>query len=178
MGSKSKSMIDALGDFQGIERVEKYLNFCADLYSDPERREWSSAVIPYLTVVSHSTSPPHPSVTFRFTVQSAHTNGLGNLHGGCTSTLFDIATTLPLLLISKPGYWWHLGVTRTLNVTCLRPVPVGSVVDIECEILQVGKRLCTLRGVMRSVVANGGKGPALTVCEHGKVSTDEPVAQL
>ena len=67
-----------------------------------------------------------------------------------------------------------MGVSRTLNVTYLRPVPVGTEVDIHCEILQVGRTLCTLKGVMKRT----DNGAVLAVCEHGKFNTDPPPAKM
>ncbi|KAH9885892.1 HotDog domain-containing protein [Xylariomycetidae sp. FL2044] len=171
-------MLKATDGYEGIERVNRHLKFSRDFYEKyPDAKDWSSSIFPVLSIVSHSTELPHPSITFRMTVQLMHTNGLFNLHGGCTATIFDMCTTFPLHLISKPGYWRTLGVTRTLNVTCLRPIPMGSTVDIECEIVQVGRKLCTLRGTMRSVREDGEQGAVLALCEHGKVSTD-PVETL
>ena len=132
-------------------------------------------------MVSHSASLPHPRITFRFVVQPVHCNALGNLHGGCTATIFDLCTSMPLGLVARPGFWQWMGVSRTLNVTYLRPVPAGSQVHVECEVLQVGRKLCTVRGVMRLVEGDeeGVKeGPVLAVCEHGKVNTDPPAEKL
>jgi acyl-coenzyme A thioesterase PaaI-like protein len=64
-------------------------------------------------------------------------------------------------------------VSRTLNTTYLRPAPLGTEVRIECEIVQLGQRLCTLRGTMR----RASDGAVLATCEHGKVNTD-PVAKV
>ncbi|KAI0479531.1 Thioesterase/thiol ester dehydrase-isomerase [Xylariaceae sp. FL0804] len=172
MGSKSVGLIKDMAGLEGIERIKEYMEYSVSLSEDPEQREWSGSILPHLSIISHSSAPPHPRVTFRLTVQPAHANGLRNLHGGCASTIFDVCTTLPLHLIAKPGYWEYLGVSRTLNVTFLRPVPVGTTVDIECEIVQAGKSLCTLRGTMRAVTADGKPGPVLAICEHGKVSID------
>lgn len=63
------------------------------------------------------------------------------VHGGCIATLFDTTTTAALLPNSKPGFWSAAGVSRTLNVTYLRPVPVGTTVIIENEVTHAGKRL-------------------------------------
>lgn len=113
------------------------------------------------------------------TVQPEHINGLGNLHGGCAATIFDVCTSLLVHLVASPSFWPNSGVTRTLNVVCLRPAPRGSVVDIECDIVQIGKRLCALRGIMRAVGPDGaeGQGAVLMTCEHGKVSI-APVAKV
>ncbi len=143
-----------------------------------QSKAWSTSIIQNLTVVSHSATPPHPRATFRLTVQPMHDNGLGNLHGGCTSTIFDICTTFPLQMMSRPGFWQYGGVSRTLNVTYLRPVPVGTTVDVECEVVHAGQRLSSLRGVMRTATTDETKGPILAICEHGKVNTDPPAQKL
>ena len=66
---------------------------------------------------------------------------MNNLHGGCTATIFDFCTTTALFPMSKPGFWEYAGVSRTLNVTYLKGVPVGEVCMVECEVVAIGKRL-------------------------------------
>lgn len=130
-----------------------------------------ATLIPSLKLESTNPSGPHPSCTFTFTVQPDNCNRMKNLHGGCAATLFDYCTTLPLALINKPGFWQSMGVSRTLNVTYMRPVSVGEQVTIQCEVVQVGKKLATLRGVMR----RKSDGLLLAACEHGKVNIDPEV---
>ncbi|KHN94187.1 thioesterase family protein [Metarhizium album ARSEF 1941] len=134
--------------------------------------EWMSKLLPHLTVSAASPDAPAPSVTFAFTCLEEHCNRLGNLHGGAAATLFDLCTTLSLALINRPGFWQFLGVTRNLNVTYFRPVPVGEEVVIECEALQVGKRLATLKGVMK----RRRDGAIVSIAEHLKANIDpEPM---
>ncbi|KAI0449044.1 Thioesterase/thiol ester dehydrase-isomerase [Xylaria acuta] len=178
MANRSEGPNDEAKAQEARQKLDDYLRLFVDILSNPEHHEWSSSIIKHISIVSHSVTPPHPRATFRFTVQPIHANGLGNLHGGCTSTIFDVCTTFPLQMISRPGFWQHSGVSRTLNVTYLRPVPVGTTVDIECEIMHAGKRLSSLRGVMRTATDDGTQGPVLAVCEHGKVNTDPPVEKL
>ncbi|KAI2632676.1 HotDog domain-containing protein [Hypomontagnella submonticulosa] len=172
------ALLEMFKPLKGIKKVEAYLEWATKYYKDPEQHEWMASITPYLSIVSHSSSLPQPSITFKFTVQPIHDNGLGNLHGGCAATLFDACTTLPLHLISKPGFWQLTGVSRTLNVTYLRPIPVGTTIHVHCEILSVGRRLCALRGEMRAVNEDGKEGPLLAVCEHGKANTDPPAEKL
>ncbi|CZS92237.1 related to thioesterase family protein [Rhynchosporium agropyri] len=132
---------------------------------------WAASLIrENLVLVSASTNPGR--TVFSYTVQPSHCNRLGNLHGGCTSTIFDMCTTSALAPIAKPGFWAFAGVSRTLNVTYLRPVPVGEKVLVESEVVHAGKRLCSLMGVIR----RESDGAVLATCEHGKVSIDPPAS--
>ncbi|KJZ79143.1 hypothetical protein HIM_01294 [Hirsutella minnesotensis 3608] len=135
--------------------------------------DWMATLVPHLAVHSASASMPHPSVTFTYTIQPDHCNRLGNLHGGAAASLFDFCTTMPLAIVNRPGFWQYLGVTRTLNVTYLRPARCDHEVLIECSVIHVGKKLASIRGVMRSK----SDGKILSLCEHGKVNID-PGANL
>ncbi|KAI1172998.1 Thioesterase/thiol ester dehydrase-isomerase [Nemania sp. FL0916] len=143
-------------------------------------RDWSASIISAISLISCSAAPPHPRAVIRLTVQPAHANAFGNLHGGCAATIFDVCTTFVLHVISRPGFWQVGGVSRTLNVTYLRPVPVGTTVDIECEVVNAGQRLSALRAVMRTVEEeeDGKEGVVLAICEHGKYNTDPPLKKL
>ncbi|KAG7119114.1 Acyl-coenzyme A thioesterase 13 like protein [Verticillium longisporum] len=141
--------------------------------------DWMSSTHPHLTL--HSTAMPgtspgtqHPTATFAFTVPPSHANGLNNLHGGAAASLFDYTTSLSLALVARPGAWQHLGVSRTLNVTYLRPVPVGTDVLVQCEVVAAGKVLSALRGTIR----RKSDGAILVVCEHQKFNTDPPAAKM
>lgn len=133
-------------------------------------------LLPHLHFVSAASPPSSPTlrVTFRHTVQPEHCNGLGNMHGGCTATLFDFCTSVAIAASPdlRPGFWSRLGVTRTLSTTYLRPAPRGEAVLIECEVAHLGRRMCALRAVMTREV----DGALLATCEHGKVNTDPPAA--
>ncbi len=134
-----------------------------------DNQGWGASLFrTHLKLISATSSPG--TTTFSFTVGPEHCNRLGNLHGGCIATIFDICTTTSLAPIAKPGFWAYAGVTRTLNVTYIRPVPEGMKVVVESEVVHAGKRLCMLKGVMRKET-----GEVLASCEHGKVSIDPEV---
>ncbi|KAG9231732.1 HotDog domain-containing protein [Amylocarpus encephaloides] len=161
-------------DLSAEEKVKAliFANADEEMYTDGELGWGASLLLSHLTLLSATSSPPR--TVFRFTVAASHCNRLNNLHGGCTSTLFDWLTTSALACIAKPGYWQYAGVSRTLNVTYLRPVPEGEVVLVESEVVHAGKRLCALKGTMR----RERDGEVLAICEHGKVSIDPEVAKM
>lgn len=123
-------------------------------------------LVPQLRIHTLQPTMPHPAASFLLTIQREHCNNMGTLHGGCTATLFDICTTLPLAFITRPGYWDMLGVSRTLSISYLSAARVGDEVVVECEILQVGKKLAAIKGVMRKKK----DGKIIATCEHGKYS--------
>ncbi|KAL3959472.1 thioesterase superfamily domain-containing protein [Purpureocillium lilacinum] len=143
------------------QKIDAWLHTIAQ---DSQGKNWMSDWVPLLRVRSVRPNDPRPGVTFAFTVQHEHCNNMGTMHGGCTASIFDVCTTLPVAFAMAPGSWEMLGVTRTLNVSYMLPVFVGDEVLIECEILQIGKKLAALRGVMRRM----GDNAIVATCEHGK----------
>ena len=66
------------------------------------------------------------------------------------------------------------GVTRTLNVSYLRAVPIGTTVRIRSQVLHCGKLLALIQGAMTSV---DGKTVYCT-CEHHKANVPTPPEHL
>lgn len=93
-----------------------------------------------MTLVSASFTPT-PRVTTRITVSPSLCNILGNLHGGATALIFDTSTTLSLALVMREGFWQWAGVSRTLDCVYLDSVKEGETVEVEAEIVRVGRRL-------------------------------------
>ncbi|KAB5572508.1 thioesterase superfamily protein [Coniochaeta sp. 2T2.1] len=162
----------------GQERIQLFIDLhAADEQKSPESRSWMAEILPHLSLISSSpASPPNhgPRLTFRFDVKHVHSNAIGNMQGGCISTVFDYTTSLALGMMNRPGFWFFLGVTRTLTVTVLRPVVVGEAVLVECEVVHAGRKLAHIKGTMR----REGDGAVLAVCEHDKVNSDPPVEML
>ncbi|KJX93538.1 hypothetical protein TI39_contig4297g00007 [Zymoseptoria brevis] len=124
------------------------------------------------------------TAVFTALVPSEYGNHRQSAHGGAIATLFDSLTGCTLALISEPGYWVSRGgitlvsepgywdgreVTRNLQINYFRPVPVSEKIRIECEIVNAGKRLATVRGLMM----RDSDGTLLASCLHDKFN---PVA--
>ncbi|KAK2028053.1 thioesterase superfamily protein [Colletotrichum zoysiae] len=166
-----KSVFDAK---TGEERIKAWLDLDKDDAGNFASSSWMGPLTPSISLVSTSLAPA-PSATFAFTVRPEHCNRSGNLHGGAAATLFDALTTMALALVNdRPGYWQLLGVSRTLACSYLRPAPAGEECLVECEIVQVGRLLCHLRGTLR----RKRDGSVLATCEHHKFNTDPPASKL
>ncbi|KAF8460420.1 HotDog domain-containing protein [Kalaharituber pfeilii] len=175
IGSQGKVIHGApVGDTLTLfERVQAFLNamcddagngFGSNLIRDGHLVLTSARLIP-------TPSGPTSVLTFELTVHDFLCNRMGNLHGGATALLIDVTTTCALVPIAKPGFWQYAGVSRNLSVTYLRPAPMGSTIVITAEVVQAGKTVCTVRGV----VTDKKSGKVLSIAEHGKISIDPPM---
>jgi acyl-coenzyme A thioesterase 13 len=89
------------------------------------------------------------------------------MHGGAAGVIFDMATTTALCPIARPGFWEFMGgVTRTLNISYLKAVPIGVTVRLISRVVSVGKQMAMVRGEMTSL---DGKIIYCTA-EHHKVN--------
>ncbi|KAH8762377.1 thioesterase superfamily protein [Hyaloscypha finlandica] len=150
------------------ERIKAYYH---SVTSDPKYCGFDVRPLSLLSLAS--ISPTTPTVTWTFTVTSSLCNKDGNLHGGASSTIFDNLTSTALFTIGKPGFWDNLGVTRFLAVSYFRPIPQGTQVVLECEVVAAGKRMAQVRGTMRN-----DEGKVCASCLHEKVQTGGPSASL
>ena len=140
----------------------------ARLSNDDGRRD-SFDSAPLREVDFVSASAKSKSTHFSFTVCQSLCNNSGNLHGGATATLFDSLTSSALFTVAKEGYWDIPGVSRTLTVTYLRPMPEGMKVFVDCELMAAGKNLANIRGWMKS-----GDGKICATCVHDKSAVRLP----
>lgn len=119
----------------------------------------------HIRLVSASKSP-RTTCTFELVITDHFSNRMGNMHGGAVALVFDMTTTMCAAPLARRDFWWFGGVSRTLSVTYMRPVRMGTTVEINCEVLQMGERLATIRGEFR----DKADGKLLCVCEHNKAS--------
>jgi acyl-coenzyme A thioesterase 13 len=89
------------------------------------------------------------------------------MHGGAAAVIFDMATTTALCPLARPNYWEFMGgVTRTLSISYLRAVPIGTTVRLSSHVVSCGRQMAMIRGVMTSL------DEKITYCtvEHHKVN--------
>ena len=79
---------------------------------------------------------------FEIEVLPGLSNSIGRMHGGAVALLADMSTTMATAPVSGNGFWEHGGVTRTLNITLLQPILLGTILKVECTLRSIGKRLC------------------------------------
>ncbi|KAF2637700.1 thioesterase family protein-like protein [Massarina eburnea CBS 473.64] len=107
------------------------------------------------------------SVSFELYMSPNFSNLNDVMHGGAAGVIFDMATTSALCPVAQPGYWEFMGgVTRSLNISYLKAVPIRTKVLLSSRVVSVGKQMAMIRGVMTSL---DGKITYCTV-EHHKVN--------
>ena len=107
------------------------------LESNLDHDDFAYQLCKNMTVVSAS-QMPKTRVVSRLTVTRLMCNPAGTLHGGAICTLVDVCTTMALATARR---WDNPGVTRTLSTTCLVPVFPGEEIEVEGEVLQIGKKM-------------------------------------
>ncbi|KAF2730329.1 thioesterase family protein-like protein [Polyplosphaeria fusca] len=107
------------------------------------------------------------SVEFELYVSPNFSNLNDVMHGGAAGVIFDMATTTALCPLARPGFWEFMGgVTRTLSISYLRAVPIGTTVLLSSRVVSTGKTMAMIRGTMTSL------DKKITYCtvEHHKVN--------
>jgi len=118
-----------------------------------------------ITSVTSETSTSNAKVTYSLAIPPLYANNpvAKTTHGGAIATWFDMATSMAIIAC-KNTWEEGTGVTRNLNVTYFRPPVEGEEITIESEVMQLTKRLATVKGVMRRV----SDGTVLAICQHDK----------
>ncbi|KEF54637.1 uncharacterized protein A1O9_09079 [Exophiala aquamarina CBS 119918] len=110
---------------------------------------------------------PEGRVVWELEITEFYANQNGVMHGGAAGVIFDMCTTTALCPISRPGYWeFQAGVSRSINISYLRAVPLNTKVHITGRVAQHGRTMALIRGDMTSP---DGKTIYAT-CEHHKVN--------
>jgi acyl-coenzyme A thioesterase 13 len=99
-----------------------------------------AVMVDHLKLVT-ATASPAAAATFEMLVVPSLGSSMNNMHGGAVALVYDMCTTMCSAPLSRRDFWLFGGVSRNLSVTFLRPVKVGTWITIDCEVMQIGKRL-------------------------------------
>jgi acyl-coenzyme A thioesterase 13 len=118
-----------------------------------------------ITSVASETDTTNAKVTYSLAIPPLYANTpiAKTTHGGAIATWFDMATSMAIIAC-KNTWEEGTGVTRNLNVTYFRPPVEGDEITIESEVMQLTKRLATVKGTMR----RASDGTVLAICQHDK----------
>lgn len=83
---------------------------------------------------AEQTSPTTGRVVFELQNPSYWSNWSNNMHGGAQASILDYVTSTALVTIARKDFWYSAGVSRTINMTYLRPAPVGETLLAEGEV--------------------------------------------
>ncbi|KAL1969943.1 hypothetical protein VTN77DRAFT_7453 [Rasamsonia byssochlamydoides] len=163
---KSDGVVPPLKELDEFEtRVYESFSY---LGSGEKQESWDIDLARANVRFEFATKGPPARVSYRLFVTPNMTNRMGSLHGGCAATLVDNLSTTILIGVSKPGLFQYGGVSRNLNVTYLRPVPLGKEIRVICEVVHVGRRLALLKAEIRRV----DNDELCVVADHQKANTD------
>jgi acyl-coenzyme A thioesterase 13 len=90
-------------------------------------------------------------------------NKSGNLHGGAAATILDNLTSTALVTIAREGFLDGGHVSRTITMTYLRPLPMGSKVTVENEVFAAGRNTANIVGKIFNE-----EGKLCVTCVHDK----------
>lgn len=123
-----------------LSLLDRVKALSAALTDDPDYNGWDTQLLKNMQCEE---AAPGRTV-FSATITPAMCNKGDNLHGGCATTLLDNLSSTSLLTLATTEYM--NSVSRTMNVTMLRPVPVGTKIRIVCEAVSRGRNLAHCRG--------------------------------
>ncbi|GIZ43371.1 hypothetical protein CKM354_000660100 [Cercospora kikuchii] len=153
-----------------VERIQAYIDGYA---KNPDFHGWDLIVMQHTKVVSArktqaTTTGMETHVVFEIEIVPGMCSSMGNAHGGMIATMSDNTTSMAAGPMAEEGFWDFGGLSRTLNITYLRPIPQGIVVRSENFVRSAGKRLCAIQCVMKDKAT----GKVLALAEHNKAALD------
>lgn len=164
---KSQEVLQSMPNATPFEKVEAFMGYIKEM-EDYHGHEASLIRMLKLESVSTKRTKENPNdskTVYTMTVPEQFRNVTGALHGGAVALIFDICTSTVIPPCARDGFWDTGHVSRTLNCTYLRPVMVGEKIWIESEAVHLGKRLATLKGVIKNK-----DGKVCYTCDHQKAA--------
>ncbi|PGH12197.1 hypothetical protein AJ80_06817 [Polytolypa hystricis UAMH7299] len=152
---------------RATEDIEDFLEVYARIMEEKEFKGYDRQLMNDLRLIEGN---PAGGATWELPVTEFWANLNGVMHGGAYGVIFDMCTAISMSTISREGYWEFLaGVTRSLNISYLKAIPVGTTIRIRATVIQHGKTMALIRGIMES--PDGKK--VYATAEHHKVALAE-----
>ncbi|OAX80880.1 hypothetical protein ACJ72_04782 [Emergomyces africanus] len=126
--------------------------------SYPESSSWDASCMKTIKLVKVEPN----TAEFEFTVTPQMCNPLGILHGGCTTTILDMLTSTAAFAATGSETMAST-LSRTLSVTFLRPVPMGTKVRVVVHLVAAGKKFVHFTGNLMTM-----DGKVCASCVHDK----------
>jgi acyl-coenzyme A thioesterase 13 len=125
------------------------------------KSRWDTDIMQSTTCIAASLEGG--TIVYEIDIRDSFCTIFGTLHGGAASTILDQLTSLVLHMYEKPGFMENGAVTRTLTVTCLRPVMAGTKLRVETELVSIGKTMGNVKGVIKTM-----DGKICFACTHDR----------
>lgn len=154
-------------DFLSLPIKERVASLASEIIADSDFFGFDTYALRSSSVKLLDAQPN--TTKWEMSIPSHLCNKSGNLHGGAAATLLDNMTSTALLTIAKPGFLDAGHVSRTITMSYLRPVPMGSRITIECEVQAAGKNTANIVG---KIFLNG---KLCVTCVHDKAVFSRPV---
>ncbi|KKZ66788.1 hypothetical protein EMCG_07526 [[Emmonsia] crescens] len=137
------------------DKIQAFLETASNY---PEDSSWGVACMKATKLIKVEPG----TVEFEFTVTPQMCNPLGILHGGCTTTILDVLTSTAALTVPDNDNMVST-LSRTLSMTFLRPVPVGTTVRAVVRLVAAGKKFVHFTGNLLTM-----DGKVCASCVHDK----------
>lgn len=166
--AKPRRKIFPFNDFTHLSIRDRVLSVEKEIIGDPDfvgfdKHAISSSSLELLDAQPNSTK-------WSMVISPELCNKSGNLHGGAAATLLDNLTSTALVTIAKPGFLDAGHVSRTITMTYVRPVPMGSKAIVECEVQAAGRNTANVVGKIFV------DGKLCVSCVHDKAVFQSPKA--
>ncbi|OKL55790.1 hypothetical protein UA08_08870 [Talaromyces atroroseus] len=132
------------------EAIECFLELYKQLVVEKDFKGYDGKLL--IKDIRFIDADPLGSSSWDLTVDETWCNMNNVLHGGAYGLIFDMCTAITMQTVSRPGYWEFLaGVTRALNISYLKAVPLGTTIRIKCQIEQHGRTMALISAYLESL---------------------------
>ncbi|KAK0546037.1 hypothetical protein OC846_005423 [Tilletia horrida] len=150
---------------QSLEAAREAIDeFVHNLANGDPQSSFSAAALDAASIkvldVSRTEDAKYSSLVVEMQATDKMANGLGNVHGGCVATIVDCITSACIYNHTTnqiPDPWSMLGVSQSLSIVYLSPLPIEGWMDILITVASVGKSISVTQAEIWVKDGPGGK---------------------